>query len=264
LQALRARHPLPDPSFEQLLWQAVIGAWPISRERLGAYAQKAAREAGLSTTWSDPDEAFESAVAHLVGRCFDDPTTLALIESFVATIEVPGWTNSLSGKLLQLTGAGVPDVYQGSELWETSLVDPDNRRPIDFADRREKLDGVLAGDRPPVDASGAAKLLVTARALRLRRERPDLFTRHVPIPAHGPAARHVIAFDRGGAITIATRLPVGLDATGGWLDTAVVLPAGEHLDVISRRRTPGGHVRVADLLASYPVALLAQPEDAPR
>ena len=141
-----------------------------------------------------------------------------------------------SAKLLQLTGAGVPDVYQGSELWETSLVDPDNRRPVDFADRRDKLDRVLAGELPPLDASGAAKMLVTTRALRLRRDRPELFTRYVPIAAHGRAADHVIAFDRGGAITIATRLPVGLrrrradGATRPWC-----FPPATYLDEISRR-----------------------------
>ncbi len=260
LQRLRERHPLPDPSFEQLFWQAVVGAWPISRERLGAYAEKAAREAGLSTSWSDPDDEFESAVADVVDRCFHDDATRALIESFVAAVERPGWSNSLSAKLLQITGAGVPDVYQGSELWEMSLVDPDNRRPVDFADRRAKLTRVLAGEHPPIDASGVAKLLVTTRALQLRRDRPELFTRYVPIPAHGPEAHHVIAFDRGGAITVATRLPVGLEMGGGWSDTVLVVPTGAHIDVISQQRTSGGTVLVADLLATYPVALLAEPE----
>ncbi|MET0911073.1 MAG: malto-oligosyltrehalose synthase [Ilumatobacteraceae bacterium] len=264
LDGWRARHPLPDPSFEQLIWQAIVGAWPLTRERLGAYAEKAAREAGLSTSWSDPDAEFESAVGDLVAGCFDDPTSRELIESFVASIERPGWSNSLAAKLVQLTSAGVPDVYQGSELWEMSLVDPDNRRPVDYAGRSATLDRVLAGDQPPLDASGAAKLLVTARALRLRRDRPELFTRYVPIPVHGPAAHHVIAFDRGGAITIATRLPVGLEAGGGWRDTSLVLPAGEHLDVITQRETAGGPIRLDDLLATYPVALLARSGDAAR
>jgi (1->4)-alpha-D-glucan 1-alpha-D-glucosylmutase len=155
----------------------------------------------------------------------------------------------------------VPDVYQGSELWEMSLVDPDNRRPVDFAERRSKLAQIDAGELPPVDASGAAKLLVTTRALRLRRDRPELFTRYVPIPVHGRAAAHLVAFDRGGAVTIATRLPIGLEDAGGWADTAIVLPAGAHREVITGRQLDGGLVPLADVLDRYPVALFAPIDD---
>jgi (1->4)-alpha-D-glucan 1-alpha-D-glucosylmutase len=154
----------------------------------------------------------------------------------------------------------VPDVYQGSELWETSLVDPDNRRPVDFAVRRRLLDEIDGGVLPPVDETGAAKLLVTSRALRLRRDRPELFDRYLPVEAYGPAAEHLLAFDRGGAITLATRLPMALAARGGWADTEIVLAAQPVVDVLTGRRLPGGTLAVGELLDRYPVALLA-PDD---
>src|SRR5690606_5926729 len=140
-----------------------------------AYAEKAAREAGEATTWWDPDPGFERRV-HEVVDAASGPARDVLAE-FTAEIAPFGWSNSLSAKTLQLAGPGVPDVYQGSELWETSLVDPDNRRRVDFEVRRGLLERVDAGWQPPIDESGAAKLLVVARSLRLRRDRPDLFTR---------------------------------------------------------------------------------------
>ena len=145
----------------------------------------------------------------LVDAVFDDERVAAVVGRVVARIEAPGWSNGLSAKLLQLTAPGVPDVYQGSELWEQSLVDPDNRRPVDFELRRRILAMIDAGMLPRPGASGAAKLLVTSRALRLRRDRPELFEEYTPLAASGPAADHLVAFDRGGAITLATRLPVG-------------------------------------------------------
>ena len=134
---------------------------------------------------------------------------------------------------------GVPDVYQGSELWEQSLVDPDNRRPVDFDRRAALLDG---GDRasprrtttrvPPSSRSPAP-------ALTLRRDRPDLFTTYDALAAEGEAADHVLAFDRGGAITVVTRLPVGLADRGGWGDTALRLPDGSWTEQVSGRTFTG-------------------------
>jgi (1->4)-alpha-D-glucan 1-alpha-D-glucosylmutase len=146
LQQLRDAAPIGDPPLEQLLWQAILGSWPASRERLHAYAEKAAREAGMSTTWTTPDAEFEAAMHALVDRAFDDDQVVKLLDGLLDTIRLPGWSNSLSAKLMQLTAPGVPDVYQGSELWETSLVDPDNRRPVDFDLRRRLLADI--GDDP--------------------------------------------------------------------------------------------------------------------
>ena len=261
LGRLREVAPIGDGPFENLLWQATVGAWPLTADRLHAYAEKASREAGNSTMWTNPDEEFEARMHRLVDSAFDDPQVRGIVERFVAEVQDAGWSNSLSAKLIQLTAPGVPDVYQGSELWETSLVDPDNRRPVDYDIRRLYLAAVDAGAHPPVDETGAAKLLVTSRALRLRRDRPELFTRYAPLEALGEQSRHVVAFDRGGAVTLATRLPVTLASRGGWGDTNIMLPGHELEDALTGRRYPGGNLAFADLFAKYPVALLAPTED---
>jgi len=261
LTRLRELAPIGDGPLENLLWQAVVGSWPASVERLHGYAEKASREAGNSTAWIDSNEEFEERMHAVIDRIFSDPQISGIIEHFVESTQAAGWSNSLSAKVVQLTAPGVPDVYQGSELWETSLVDPDNRREVDFDIRRLYLAAVDAGAHPPIDDSGAAKLLVASRALRLRRDRPELFTRYAPVDAMGERARNVLAFDRGGAVTLATRFPIGLYEAGGWGDTAVMLPGHEMVDVFTGRRHPGGLTRIADLLNKYPVALLAPATD---
>ena len=124
--------PLPDRGFGSLLWQAVLGAWPASRERLHSYAEKAMREAGDHTTWTDPDEAYEAAVHAAVDAAFDSAEVRSVLDDLMAATESAGRSNGLALKLLALTVPGVPDVYQGTELWDHSLADPDNRRPVDF------------------------------------------------------------------------------------------------------------------------------------
>lgn len=260
LDELRRRAPIGDGPFENILWESFVGAWPLSRERAHAYAEKAAREAGTATSWTEPDAAFEARLHAAVDDAYDDAEVRTLIESLVDELARPGWSNSLSAKLLQLTAPGIPDVYQGSEFWETSLVDPDNRRAVDYALRRAALERIDAGELPPIDTEGTAKLLVTSRALRARRDRPELFTRYAPLPVVGAAAEHAIAFDRGGAVTVATRLPIGLDHGGGWGDTVVVLPSRPIVDVITGERYEGGELALARVLARYPVALLLEEE----
>jgi (1->4)-alpha-D-glucan 1-alpha-D-glucosylmutase len=262
LFALRLRCPLDDPPFENLFWQAVIGAWPLSRERLHAYAEKAAREAATSTSWTQPNAEFEQAMHAVVESVFDDPKVNQLVTDVVERVTEPGWSNSLSAKLLQLTMPGIPDVYQGSELWDRSLVDPDNRRPVDFAQRRRLLAQLDSGWRPAVDDSGAAKLLVTSRALRLRRDRPEWFSRYLPLPAFGEAADHVIAVDRGEVIVIATRLPIGLAAAGGWGDTTLTIPARRWVDDLTGTVVQGPRLPLDELLHPYPVALLRAVDNA--
>jgi (1->4)-alpha-D-glucan 1-alpha-D-glucosylmutase len=249
--------PVPDPTFGYLLWQTFAGAGLIDRRRMHAYAEKAMREAAVGTTWIDPDAAFEAAVHAAVDAAYDDPEVRQPLAELIERITPYGWTNSLSQKLVQLTMPGIPDVYQGTELWEDSLVDPDNRRAVDFEARRTMLDHLDASvDPPPIDASGRAKLWVVSRTLRLRRDWPDLFDRYVPIEVTGAAADSAVAFDRGGAITVATRLPVRLQRAGGWRDTALDL-RGSATDVISGRSFRG-ELPLAELLADYPVALLVR------
>ncbi|MGB3911308.1 MAG: malto-oligosyltrehalose synthase [Pseudolysinimonas sp.] len=252
----RADFALDDGPFENLMWESIVGSWPRERGALHDYAEKAAREAGTATTWARPDEGFERDLHELVDSVFDDPHTRADVEAMAARLQPAGWSNGLAAKVLQLTGPGVPDVYQGSELWERSLVDPDNRRPVDFAERRELLARLDAGELPPVDASGAAKLLVTSRSLRARRDHPESFDRYLPLPAFGLAAAHLVAVDRGGAIPIATRLPMGLERGGGWGDTVLPVAAGRYRDAFTGATVDGAEVPLASLLERYPVALL--------
>jgi (1->4)-alpha-D-glucan 1-alpha-D-glucosylmutase len=213
------------------------------------------REAATSTNWLDPDERFESTVHAAVDAAYDDPAVRAPLERFVESITPFGWSNSLGQKLVQLTMPGVPDVYQGTELWEDSLVDPDNRRPVDFAARAQLLGALDAHGAPPaVDETGRAKLWTVSRVLRLRRDEPHRFTGYTPLRASGAAADHAVAFDRGGVTTVATRLPVTLHRIGGWHDTTLELPSPVR-DVLTGR-DHGSTVRLGELLATYPVALL--------
>lgn len=259
----------PCGAFGHLLWQTAVGTWPIERGRLHDYCTKAMREAGHVTSWDDPDPDYEDAVHRAVDRIYDDADLRREVAEFAARITPAGWSNSLGQKLVQLTMPGVPDVYQGCELWDNSLVDPDNRRPVDFAARRAllaRLDEAAPGPDassvpsaavPPVDASGAAKLLVVSRALRLRRDQPHRFTSYTPLAAVGAAAQHVLAFDRGGVIAVVTRLPVGLARDGGWRDTAIPLPPGRWSDVLTGTVHDGdAAVPLGTLLDRLPVALL--------
>ncbi len=255
---------IDEPSLDLLAWQTLVAAWPISDERLTDYLLKAARESKLRTTWTETDEAFEDSV-----RAWPARVRAAVggeVEDFVGRLEAAGWTTALSQKLLQLAGPGVPDVYQGTELWDLSLVDPDNRREVDYAARRDLLSRVAGGWTPPLDSSGAAKLLVTQRVLGLRRERPELFEGYRPLLADGSAADHVVAFGRHrDLVVVATRMSVGLERRpDGWDGTVLdlgdeaglSLDPGAWTDVLTGAQHAGGLQLVADLLATYPVALL--------
>ncbi|MCQ1999419.1 malto-oligosyltrehalose synthase [Arthrobacter zhaoxinii] len=256
---LDALAPMNDGPMANLLWQTFVGAWPLSRERAHAYAEKAAREASSSTTWTAPNAEFEERMHAAIDAAFDNPDVNAVITALVERIREAGYSNSLSAKLLQLTMPGVPDVYQGTEFWDRSLVDPDNRREVDFARRREVAASFADAGAPAVDEDAAAKLLVTTRALQLKHGRPELFTGYVPVAVEGSAAEHLFGFDRGGAVTLVTRLPLGLERDGGWQDTAVVLAPGTYRDVVTgKTHDSSGRVAAADLFGTYPVALLVR------
>ncbi|MEV7396998.1 malto-oligosyltrehalose synthase [Aeromicrobium sp. NPDC092404] len=248
---------IDEPSLNLLAWQTIVGAWPISDERLSDYLLKAARESKLRTTWTEPDEAFEELVVSWPARARAELGDE--IEAFVRRIELAGWTNSLTQKIVQLTAPGVPDVYQGTELWDFSLVDPDNRRPVDYGLRREMLARFDEGLVPDLDVSGATKLFVVNRALTLRRDRPELFEGYRPLRAEGSAADHALAYARSeDLVVVGTRLPVGLERDGGWGDTTVTLTEGEWTDVITGSSVDAGAIEVAELLSRFPVALLVR------
>ncbi|MBO0727806.1 MAG: hypothetical protein J2P57_01020, partial [Acidimicrobiaceae bacterium] len=238
-----------------------VGAWPIDADRLAAYLTKAVREAKQHTSWTDPDPVYEQALDAWVRNALSDVDFTDDVDRFVSGILRPGWVNSLSQKLLTLTAPGVPDLYQGSELWDWSLVDPDNRRPVDYELRRRLLAEVQQADAARLwadeDGSGRSKLALVQRALACRTRQPEAFAGgYEPLMATGAAAEHVVAFCRGAAaVTVVCRLPLGLEEKGGWSDTAIELPNGTWLDVVNDEKW-SGEVRLESLLSGFPVALL--------
>jgi (1->4)-alpha-D-glucan 1-alpha-D-glucosylmutase len=247
----------PEPDLEYLMWQTLAGAWLIGPERLGGYLDKAMHEAKTRTSWTVRRPGYESAVLGLASAVLGDPELTGAIAGFVARIAPDARVNTLGAKLVQLTMPGVADVYQGCELTGLSLVDPDNRRPVDYQ-RRGRLLATL--DSAPDQAAGldAEKLLVTSRALRLRRDHPDWFAgSYTPLASEGPAAEHAFAFLRGDhAVTVVTRLPAGLRRRGGWADTALPLPELHWRDVLTGVRHAGLRPPLAELTWRLPVALL--------
>ncbi|RPF44844.1 (1-_4)-alpha-D-glucan 1-alpha-D-glucosylmutase [Streptomyces sp. Ag109_G2-6] len=251
-QAPEAMGPVggPDPQLAWVARQSALGLGDVPERgpRLAAALLKAAREAALRTSWTDPDEAYEAAIADLVPP---DPVELPPALSEAARANVLGMT------LLHLTMPGVPEVYQGSESEFRALVDPDNRRPAEFPG--EALAALDAGAAPATLAE--EKLALTAALLRLRRSRPALFRGYAPLTADGPASDHCLAYTRpGGLVAVATRLSHRLAEAGGWRDTTLPLPPGHWLPTHGPRpSTPyEGKVRLSHLLATLPVAALTR------
>ncbi len=255
----------PDPSLQYLFYQTLVGAWPITAERIKAYMEKAAREARARTSWTAPQAAYESALQAFVDAVLADEVFRREMEAFVASLLEAGRASSLAQVLLKLTCPGVPDIYQGTELWDLSLVDPDNRRPVDYALRRRllaELEGLGVEAVMARADEGVPKLWLITRALALRRRRPQPFGPqgpYVPIEAQGAAADHVVAFSRGGeVVTVVPRLVLKL--RGEWRDTRITLPAGAWRNELTGDDVAGGDVAVGRLLSRFPVALLARGE----
>ena len=265
-----------DPAMEYLFYQTAIGAWPIHADRLAAYMEKASREAKARTSWTDPDPAYDEALRAWVTAVRGDATFQEEADALVRGLVGPGRVVSLAQKLIQLAMPGVPDLYQGSELWDLSLVDPDNRRPVDFETRRDLLawleEGTEAGPTPEFARQvlgrmdeGAPKLWVVREALRARAERPAAFAGdHAPLRIEGAAADHVVGFVRGGEVAVVVpRLVVGLVRGGGWRDTRLALPAGRWMNRLTGELVEAGGAPVAvdRLLTRFPVALLTREEE---
>ncbi|MFF4649103.1 malto-oligosyltrehalose synthase [Streptomyces sp. NPDC001380] len=258
-----ARHrtgPHPGPAAEYLLWQTLAAAWPIDGDRLVGALLKSVREADLQTSWTEPDPGFEEALERYARAVLDDPEATGPVAAFVEAHAPYARSNTLAAALLHLTVPGVPDLYQGSEEPLYTLVDPDNRRPVDLAAMGRRLAALDAGAAP--DGLAAEKLRLTAAALRLRRDRPGSFAGgYTPLAARGTAAEHLLAHVRGDdVLAAATRLPYGLERDGGWADTSLELPgcpAGRWTDLLTGRTFAPGVLPVAELLEHLPVALLA-------
>jgi (1->4)-alpha-D-glucan 1-alpha-D-glucosylmutase len=296
------RGPAPDRNEEYLIYQTLLGAWPLEPwsaaeydafvGRVQAYLVKAMREAKVRTSWTDPDAGHEQAVQDFVAALLDETRSgefLADLRPLRQRVSHLGLINSLAQTLLRLAAPGVPDTYQGTELWDFSLVDPDNRRPVDYGKRREMLESLqrrisaagddlapLARELFASKEDGRAKLLVTTRTLALRRAHPGLFSEgeYAPLRAAGSHARHVFALARrhGGrsAVVVVPRLIATLSGDardvptgpGAWGDTRLVLPGDADAalrDAFTGRRPTrrgDGSVALADVLADFPVALL--------
>ena len=304
----------PDRNDEYLFYQALLGAWPAEAasapaperapgelgERLASYMQKAVREAKVHTSWIQEDQEYDRAVGQFVNRTLTGPTAprfLAAFAPFQRRVAQAGMVNSLAQLVLKLASPGIPDFYQGTELWDPSLVDPDNRRPVDFAARQALLDGL----RPIVDqleagraaardvtdllerwSDGAIKLLVTTCGLRFRREHAGLLLSgdYQVLEAEGPAADHLVAFARydesGTLIALVPRLvsslvserrplPLGPET---WASMRILLPEGmgaagyRHLLTGETVDMIGSHLLAAAVFHTSPVALLWAPAQA--
>ncbi len=297
--------PAPSVADEYLLYQTLLGVWPFEplgpeqtarfTQRIQDYMQKAAREAKAHTSWISPNTAYEDALRHFVAAVLAPEAGNRFLSDFLA-FQAPlaraGMLNSLSQVVLKITSPGVPDFYQGTELWDFSLVDPDNRSPVDFALRRRLLERLQTAEEPPAEllrqllarpGDGALKLYVTWKSLQLRKWFPELFCRgsYSSLRAEGARSKHVVAFARQRASTVVLALagrfflrlpardfpPVGEPA---WADTVVLLPrrlkCRLYRDVFSGElvkvegRNGANSVPLARAFAHLPVALLISSE----
>jgi (1->4)-alpha-D-glucan 1-alpha-D-glucosylmutase len=233
----------PDANEEYLIYQTLVGAWPISRDRLEEYLEKALREAKRNTSWVEPDDDYEARVKRFAVALLSHEPFLEDFEPFAAQVADAGRRSALGQLLLKLTSPGVADIYQGDELEALSLVDPDNRRPVDWAARREALDALRRGAAP---SPQTMKLHVIARALELRARREAAFA-----GAYEPlsAGAGVCAFLRGGTVLVV--VPVR-----DWDDAAIAGIGGRWRDVLgSGERDLADQVGVAELVAPYGIGL---------
>ena len=294
---------VPDANEEYLLYQTLIGVWPLTAlteaehlaftERIAAYMEKALREAKVHTSWISPNTEYEQAVHRFIHSILARTPQNAFmpeVAKFHECLNYAGLSNALAQRLLHLTVPGVADIYQGSELWNFTLVDPDNRRSVDFATRRDLLEELRRSDRPPnakflADLlerwrDGRIKLFITERGLNFRSEHRSLFLEgeYLVPTVGGQRAEHVCAFIRrtstDAALVVVPRLTIGMTrgeclplGAQAWEDTYLVL--SEHLpgqwrdvftgaDCRAVRQGSGLALRVADVLRHFPVALLEQ------
>jgi len=225
--------------------------------------ERAGREAKTATSWLRPDPEYEADARAFFNQALDNGEFVAAMSEFVALIADAGYVNSLAQCLIKLTAPGVPDIYQGNELWAFSLTDPDNRRPVDFARRRRLL--AEAKKLPASEvwrrrAEGLPKIWLIHKVLDLRRRNRGLLdgaSSYEPIEVGGAKAAHVVAYLRSGRVaTVAPRLVIGLG--GDWADTTIILPPGCWTSPLTGESVEGGPVLLRRLLGQFPVALVAR------
>jgi (1->4)-alpha-D-glucan 1-alpha-D-glucosylmutase len=263
----RGSPAMPDRNTEYLYYQTLIGAWPLPMDRAQAYMLKAVREAKQQTTWVANNKEFEEALRMFIELTLNYAPFLRELQQFVDRVRDAGRVNSLAQTLLKHTAPGVPDLYQGTELWDLSLVDPDNRRPVDYGLRkrllcelkRMKAEDVAAQVMLRAD-EGLPKMWTIHKALELRREQPDCFgseAEYTPLEVDGDRHDHVIAYLRGeDVVTVVPRLTLKLGSA--WKDTIVVLPKGRWRNRLTGGSVAGGVITMRLLLKDFPVALLVR------
>jgi (1->4)-alpha-D-glucan 1-alpha-D-glucosylmutase len=256
----------PDRHAEYLLYQTLVGAWPIDRDRCWNYMQKACREAKIMTSWQEPNAGYEESIRDFIDGLFASQEFIPSLGRFVEPLVLPGRINSLAQILIKMTAPGVPDFYQGSELWDLSLVDPDNRRPVDFESRKKLLARCHSMSVQEATAdwdSGLPKLWMMARVLDFRRREPQFFSRgnpYQPIVAQGDRLGHLLAFHRGEhLITVVPRFVFSLN--GEWGDTLLKLPPGSWKNLFTHA-TLAGDISPPMLFGAFPVALLVRESSA--
>ena len=287
--------PTPGANTEYLIYQTLIGAWPISLERLRAYLSKAIHETKSHTSWINPNVQYDAAVARFAEAILDPARSSPFLEDFAAfqaRVAHFGAFNSLAQTLVKITAPGVPDFYQGSELWDLNLVDPDNRRPVDWQLRRNLLDeltgameqvsdrAAFAQELVKAKEDGRAKLYLIREALACRRAHASLFREgeYRPLETQGTLAEHAVGFARVAkeavALTIVPRLlarrgiegpPLGETYWGDEIRLLVPPEAGPRLVnrlTGERLAVDRGALSLADVFASFPVALLVGGEAA--
>jgi (1->4)-alpha-D-glucan 1-alpha-D-glucosylmutase len=245
---------LPDRNTEYLLYQTLVGAWPISLDRLQSYMLKAVREAKRNTSWTASNARFEKALETFVGAILHDEEFAAELRDFIEPLISPGRIVSLAQTLIKLTAPGVPDTYQGTEIWDSSLVDPDNRRPVDYKLRRDllsSLEGIGVEEVMRREEDGLPKLWLITKTLSLRARLEG----YSPLPLTGQYLDSALAFARGDVVTVTPRFVLGVR---NWGDTAVELPASKNwLNVLTGDQVRSGSILLSDLFKRFPVALLA-------
>jgi (1->4)-alpha-D-glucan 1-alpha-D-glucosylmutase len=252
---------MPDRNSEYLFYQTLVGAWPIDAARLAAFMEKAGREAREHTSWTAPNADYEAAWRRFIEGALADAPFVMDAGRFVNRLLAPGRTVSLAQTLIKLTAPGIPDFYQGTELWSHTLVDPDNRRPVDFAQRQRLLEELCTLSVEEVMAradEGLPKLWLIRHALALRAERPRDFARdasYEPLAATGRRQDHIVAFSRNAAVvTLVPRLAARIT---DWDDTTLRLPDGSWRNVLTGEHLPAV-LPVSAAFTRFPVALLVR------
>ena len=252
------KNNFPDRNAEYSFYQTLVGAWPISLERILAYMEKASCEAKQHTDWNHRNIQYDAALKHFVTEALADAAFIKDLEKFIASISEAAQTNSLAQTLIKLTAPGTPDIYQGNEVWDFSLVDPDNRRPVDFPLRKRLLaeaKQLTAEEIWKRRDDGTAKLWLVQKTLGFRAEHQKYFDGdYKPIFAKGENSDHIAAFVRGGKVI--TIIPRFTRSRKGAIPT-LTLPKGSWRDEFTREIFDG-EIGTGELLKKFPVALLVQ------